>query len=485
MSLGAALVRNMGSALWGKAVSVLCGVLTFAILARHLGAEGLGQYRTVLTLLAFAGMTFDLGLYKATLREISEPGSDHAGVLGNAFALRAMATAVAVMVLAVIVYFARLDHAILVGVLIAGAGWIAYQVSELALGIYQQRLVQHQAAMAEIAGAITTLALVFLLSRSGAGVTAMLGATASGWIVAMALSWFMATRLVPFVPRIDATVAKRLLLAGLPIAGSGLLTIAHVRADVLLLATISGARDVGIYDVSLKIYELLATVPYLFGGLLMPLFVADNNEAGALSARRLQAAVALSLAVLAIVVPVVLVHAESIATLLAGAQFHASGPVMRLLIVAVAFGALSQVIRFAAVARDLQGTMLKVDLIAVCAAVAAYLVLIPRFGTMGAAIGKLIGDVAILLVALAMLGGQLAPRVARALPVALAGAVALSALLLLMDAVGMNWLVASILGGSSVAFALLRRASMRRELAALIRPLAQSGAQAGPASNRS
>ena len=469
MSLGRALVRNLGSALWGKATVVGCGMLTFAILARQLGAEGLGEYRTVLTLLAFAGTALDLGLYHATLRRISEPGADQPRVMGNAFALRAAATALAVLLLAGLVHVSRFDHAILVGVLVAGVGWIAYQISELALGIYQQRLVQHQAAVAEILGAVTTLVAVLLLSRAGGGVTAMLGATAGGWIVAMSMSWLLATRLVPFVPRIDHAESKRLLLAGLPIAASGVLMIIHLRADVLLLATLGGFREVGMYDVSLKIYELLATVPVLFAGLLMPLLVADRGADASVPGRRLQAAIAVCVAVLAIVLPVVMVHAESIARLLAGAEFHASGQVMRILVVAVAFGAISQIIRFAAIAQDLQATMLKADVVAVVAAVVAYLLLIPGHGMIGAATGKLIGDVAILGVALLIVGERLEPRVLRAVPLALAAAAALTVLLRLSAALGVNWLLASAVCAVAVAAVLFTRPTVRREFAALTR----------------
>lgn len=471
MSLGQALFRNLSSAISGKVVALSLGVVTYAVLARHLGAAGLGEYRTVLTLLAFAGMAFDFGLYKVTLRQLSEPGADQETILSNAFALRALATAVAVVVLVALVYASHFDRPILAGVLIAGAGWIAYQLSELAIGIFQQKLVQHRAAIAEVSGAATTLATVFALSFTGAGPTAMLGATAIGWLVAMAVSWCYAARLVRFRPRVDWGLSRKMILAGLPIAGSGVLMMVHLRGDVLMLATLSGAHDVGIYDVSLKIYELLSTVPYIFGGLLLPLFVADRREGTGLRTR-LQAAVSISLMLAAVLVGAVMVHAEAMVTLLGGQAFVDSGRIMRLLVLSFAFGAVSQVIRFAAVASDQQHTMLKADVVAVLAALAAFVILIPRFGPSGAAIGKLVGDALILGLSLLLLGRQVPASLWRPLPAAVGAGCLVVVLLSAAQRIGMHWIPACVVSALAAVATLYAVPYVRRELRILIQPAA-------------
>ena len=76
MSVGTGMSRSMGGALLGKVVLVGGGMATFALLARYLGAEGLGHYRTVLSILGLSAAVFDFGLYQVTLAEMSrDPGS--------------------------------------------------------------------------------------------------------------------------------------------------------------------------------------------------------------------------------------------------------------------------------------------------------------------------------------------------------------------------------------------------------------------------
>lgn len=238
-----------------------------------------------------------------------------------------------------------------------------------------------------------------------------------------------------------------------------------------MLATLRGAHDVGIYDVSLKVYELLSTVPYMFGGLLLPLFVADRREGAGLR-QRLQAAVSISLILAAVLVGTVMVHAEAMATLLGGQAFADSGRVMRLLVLSFACGAVSQVIRFAAVASDQQHTMLKVDVVAVLAAMAAFVILIPRFGPSGAATGKLLGDALILGVSLLLLGRQLPASLRRPLPAAIGAGCLMVVLLSAAQRIGIHWIPACVLGGSAAVTALYAVPYVRGELRILIRPAA-------------
>ena len=464
----------MGGALLGKVVMVGGGMATFALLARYLGAEGLGHYRTVLSILGLSAAVFDLGLYQVTLAEISRHGVDERRIVGNAFTIRILATATAGILATLGAIVAGQDQMVVLGLLVGGAGWTAYRVSEWSIAIFQHRLDQQKAAAGEITGVLVTLLAVALLTRTDGGFLAMLGATTLGWLSGMCVALVLARRAVPFTAGLDLPTARGLIRKGLPLGGSKILQVVQLRSDILLLAAVGTLAEVGIYDVGLKLYEIISTIPFILAGLLLPLFLSDLRTGGAAFAQRLQASVSIILIVFSLAVVGIIFHAESLAVLLAGPGFRKSGDVMEVLIVAVVFSSIVQPLRFAAIAIGRESAMFRVDIVASAVAVTAYALLIPRYGSLGAAAGKVIADLTTMTITLFVLRREVDARVWRGLPVAAGGAALLFLLLEAGNALGLHWLIASALSGVAVLGVLATLPFVRGELARLSGARAES-----------
>jgi O-antigen/teichoic acid export membrane protein len=217
----------------------------------------------------------------------------------------------------------------------------------------------------------------------------------------------------------------------------------QLRADVLLLSTIRGAKAVGLYDAPLKLYELLFVIPYLFGGMMMPLFMRDRGLDGTGSfGPRLRAAVSASVIISSLAFAVVFVHAESVITLLAGAGFEASATPLRILAAAALFAGISAILRFATTALHVPEKMFRVDVVGVSSALTMHLLLIPTYGIIGAAVGKLCGDVVTSVGALLVLRRQFTPAIFNSVLVAVAAGIGLFGALNFADHNGMPWPIA-------------------------------------------
>ena len=461
-------MQNIGSALAGRLAGSLIGVVTFGVLARSIGADGLGQYRTVLTMLLFAGVVFDFGLYSITLREISQRSGNESRILGNAVALRVTATICAVILLWTLLnatdYY---DDTIQLGVLVAGVGWVGYQLNDMLRAVFQEKLAKHRGAIAETAGALLALLIILVLARLGASTVPMLAATAAGLLCSAMLAWRYVARLMPFQMRFEWSVWRYLIISGLPIAGSVLLLNIQLRVDVLLLSLIQDAKQVGLYDAPLKLYELLFVIPYLFGGMMMPLFVRDLSAGGATFSARLSAALGASALVSALAFGALFVHAESVVTLLAGREFADAADPLRILAASALFAGVSAILRFAATALHQAGRMLRVDVIGVTAAIVAHAILIPRYGIVGAALGKLCGDVVTSLAALVMLRQQLTRTIFSATAIAGLGGTAVILALSGASAAGVHWMAGMGIGTALIGGALLFVPHVRHSLKAL------------------
>lgn len=460
-------MRSLGSAAASKLGSALCGVVTFGFLARVLGARGLGEYRTVLTLLLFAGALFDFGLYPLTLREISQPEADRSRILGSAVGLRLVSMCVAIALLAVVVSLAGFDATVCTGVLVAGGGWVCIQLHEMLKAVFQFKMAQHRSAVAEMSGVTLSLLLIIGLAGFGVGAAGMLAATATGFCLTGGLAWYYARQLVPFRPRFDLTIWRHFVVTCMPFAVSAILLIIRLRVDLLLLSVLRPAAEVGLYDAPVKLYELLLSLASILGGLMTPALIRDLRAENTLT-RRLSAGVAATAIFAALAFAVLFECAEPIVTLLAGSNFTQAAQPLRVIAAAAGLAGLTSILRFGAIALNQQARMTRADLAGVGLALLAYLILIPKFGLMGAAFGRLVGDVVTLAVATWSLRAHLRPAVLGFVSIAILAGLCLIASLEFTEQMRVPWFAALVLCGPVVLGCVLLLPRVRSQLTLLI-----------------
>ena len=463
----AAFLHSFGSAAASKLGSALCGVVTFAFLARALGARGLGEYRTVLTLLLFAGAFFDFGLYPLTLREIAQPAADCARILGSAVGMRLASMCLAIALLAMMVWASGFDPTVCTGVLIAGVGWIFLQLHEMLKAVFQFKMAQHRSAIAEMAGVSLSLLLIIGLMPFSVGTQGMLVATATGFCLTGTLAWHYARQLVPFRPQLDLPTWRHFVVSCGPFAVSAIMLIIRLRVDLLLLSVLRPPAEVGLYDAPVKLYELLLSLASILGGLMTPTFIRDLRTERTLT-RRLNAGIAAIAIFAALFVAVLFECAEPIVTLLAGTDFTRAARPLRIIAAAAGLAGLTSILRFAAIALNRQVMMTRADLAGVGVALVVHLTLIPRFGLMGAAVGRLIGDVVTLTFAAWSLRAHLRPAVLGFVSIGILAGLFLIAGLEFTAQMKVPWFAAIALCGSVVLTCVLLLPRVRRELTLLM-----------------
>jgi O-antigen/teichoic acid export membrane protein len=381
------LTLNVVAMVVGKMAAVVIGLATIALLTRHLGPEGFGHYRTVLTVLAVAAICSDLGLQMVVLREVSRPGQDAGHVLGSALALRMILTSLAVIGVGIAALFLPYPEIVMLGVFIAAPYYITLQCSFLLGAFFLKHLRQDQLMAGEVLGGVVMLAGLGLALWLGQGVIGALLAMVAGGAAQFALLWFWAQRLEPFSLRIDPKTWRFFLFTGLPIAGSEIALMIILRGDILLLSILDTATAVGLYGVPSKIFEILGSLTTLFAGMMMPLFVA---ALAAKRAERLNETLGNALDVMLIfgggVIACCLAFSTEIVELVAGGAFSSAAPVLLLIAVAIAGHSLAQIYRHLLTAMNRPELAMRVDLVGMVLAIALYVVLIRWYSHVGAGI---------------------------------------------------------------------------------------------------
>jgi O-antigen/teichoic acid export membrane protein len=469
MSRVRVLAANMAAVITGKAATAVVGLLTVVALTRHLGPTEYGYYRTVLTYSAFAAVLADSGLYMVTLRDLSLDGVNAGRMLGNALPLRLVSTGSVLLAAAAVAWLTPYDPPVKWGTLIGAAIYTCLQASDFIIAAFQSVLKQARNTLAEVTGALVTLAGVSALALTHVGALPMLGARLLGAAIALTISIRLARRLVPFRMTFDLPLWRRYLIAGLPLAGSQILSMAMLRGDSLLLSLFQPAAAVGLYGVPSKLFEITTSVPYQLAGLMMPALtvsaVRDRAEFSRQLRRTLDAAAVYGVAVVIAFAP----FAGRLLALISGERFAAGAPALIVISFAIALAGLTHVMRFTVVACGKPRLVLIANAVGCACAFAAYFALIPRFSLLGAAVGTVVAE-ASALVAMTMAlrrSGQRLPSLINPAKAVIAGTLAALAMKCLAD-FGTPWLLALAVGGALyLALVALTRA-LPRELLQVI-----------------
>ncbi|SFD18971.1 oligosaccharide flippase family protein [Tropicimonas isoalkanivorans] len=474
--LNQSVAKNMAIVVAGKAIAVVAGVAATVLTTRHLGPADYGRYREVLNYVIFGSVFVDLGLYMILLRELGKPG-DHSRYLGAAMALRLLATGAALFAASLAGLFLLEDPVVRTGMFVGAVYFTAYQASELLIAVFQRHLRQDRQVMAEIFGSIALVALTVLVVALGGGAVGMLAALAGSAAVTLALAWRWAALLEPFRPLVDPAYWRHLVAEGLPFAGSRILLIVIIRGDMLVMALTQPSRALGLYGIPTKIFEIVTSMPPQFSGLLMSSFTeaAARRDVAQLS-RNLSEALSVMLWFGIGVVLTTTVFAEEIVVLIGGRAFSGARDAMVVIGPAMAFSAVASVLRFALAALERQRHLLMLDVAAAAIAFGLFLLLIPIYSGVGAAVARTAVE------AFTLAGmGLLAHRAGIRFPVAgtlfataVAGVAGALAMASLARATGLWWL-GFLLGGVlyslvAIATGLLPRARILGWLRAKFAP---------------
>jgi O-antigen/teichoic acid export membrane protein len=381
----------------GRGVLLLLSLVVTAILTRLLGPAGFGQYRASVAYLGLIVVLADLGLTSIFTREISRQDADQAKIVSNALALR-LAIAIIIFLSAIgLAFVMPFDASERLGVLGGAAGFVAYSIHLMLFGLFQQRLRQQGAILAEVVGGIALLGMIIVFSRLGARPETFVAVLGTSYVLTLVISLWFARRMVPFRISFDWPQWRDLIRFSLPLAGASTLLVIYIRADSVLLALLQTPEAVGLYGVPVKIFDSLMGIALLVVGLIAPLLArsahTDLDEFRRVLGGGLGAAMVGSIGIALGLV----VLSEEIVTVLAGAAFVESATILQVLALLFVLHTASLLLREAAVALDVQRRLVFVYFVGMLVAFAAYFTLIPRLAGLGAALALVLAESLVLI----------------------------------------------------------------------------------------
>lgn len=387
MSLAKKFAYNSLIQLIGKAVSVLFGLLGVALITRYLGVSGFGRYIALNNFLGIFAVLADLGLTMVTAQMINERPAEQSKILNNLLGFRLLSAGLIIvfgLLAANFVPYYR-DLWLILGILAVSYFLIA--INQVFVGFLQSELKSDYLMIAEVAGRVVWLAGLIMTRQLNWGLLGVVAVTAGASLIQVFLAWFLSRARVKIKPTYNRQLWLEIIGRSWPLAVTIILNLLYLRADILFLNWFKGETVVGLYGAAYKVIDVLTSLPFLVIGLLLPL-LTRTWAAG--QRRNFDFLISTSLSGLLIAVCPLMIGGQLLAgpiiRLVAGPEFTLAGPILALLLVAVAGIFASCLFNHILIAINRQKVMIRPYLIAAITAVPAYILLIKWFSYWGAAL---------------------------------------------------------------------------------------------------
>ncbi|WKZ24610.1 MAG: flippase [Patescibacteria group bacterium] len=400
MELSARVASNTAIQVIGKILSTLLALAAVALVTRYLGSYGFGQFITALTFVTFFSILADFGLTMVTSQMISKPGADRSKLLGNLFTFRIVTAAVCLGLAPLLVWFFPYDQAVKEGVLIAGVAFFFILLCQPFVSLFQRDLKTDRIAYAETGSRLLLLAFTAGAIYLDWGLSGVLWAMAAANIFSFIFHYFFARSYTSIKWRYDKEIWLDIVKRSWPLIITITLNLIYLRADTLLLSLFRSPDEVGLYGAAYRVIDVLVTVPFILGGTVLPILTArwasGDKQAyirGWQKTFDASAIIALPMVVGGIVL------AGPIMMLLAGDEFVAAGPILKVLMPAAGAVFFSALFSYTMISFDRQKSMIPAYALTAFVALALYLLLIPTYSYTAAAWITLLSEVIILILA--------------------------------------------------------------------------------------
>lgn len=382
----------------GEAAARLIAFATTVYLARTLGPAIYGVTAVAAGVMLYLTQLADAGVELGGMTDAAAGPARVNALLSGVlrYRLRIAAVLMLALVLAGAFLLPQPDGRVL-ALYVFGLPAVALSVRWVYLGLQQPRPV----ALSRIAGDVVTGVVTLLLVRGprdvlGAPVAVVVGGLAAAVLLLQGLPRLGVT----FAPAGDAAPAAALLHRGRRLALFTLLGLVLYNIDLLMLRVLGGEQAAGHYAAAYVLISFCANLMIAYSHTVLPALAGEAAPTEAAAATYRTALVT----ALAVTMPVaaggVLIAPLAIG-LLFGQAYAPAAAALQVLVLAVPIGALREIAVASLIARHREHALLRVNAVATVVNVTLNLLLIPRYGLLGAAWATVASETVRLAVALA------------------------------------------------------------------------------------
>jgi O-antigen/teichoic acid export membrane protein len=383
------VTHNTAIIMAGSIIGGAIGMATVIFTARYLGVDRFGTLSFVLTYIGFFAIIAELVATQIVIREIARDRSNAPSLVGNMIAMKIVLSLFAISVSCIAVNLSGYPLDTKVMLYIASLSFLS-SFGAVYVSVFRSSLRMAYPVATDILSAGLKLSFViFLIHIKGSIVWFVVGTVVAS-IPALIINMIFSKSLVMPVFRLDTALWRRMLKESWPVVLAAVFVMIYLRIDQIILFRMRGAEELGLYAAAVRLVDVFGVIPSAFSISIFPVF----SRYFVASPERLAKAYRASFKCMAvIIIPIavgIMLVSGPVIRIVYGGQFASATSVLNILIWSEVFIFLGMVHANLLVATGLQKLELLFAMINAAVNIAANIVLIPRYGIIGAAAATLV-----------------------------------------------------------------------------------------------
>lgn len=370
------------------------GLLVGIWVVRYLGPEQFGIYSYALAFTGLFGVVARLGLDGVVVRDLVQAPEQRDAILGTAFWLKLLGAGLALTLIGAATFVSGNDATTNLYIFIIASG-IVLQAFEVVEFYFQARVLSKFISMSRFIQLLASSLFKIYLVLTGKPLVWFVFSTVVDQ-VSLAITSVLVYRYQKagsFFRTFDRSIARRMLADSWPLIFTGLVVTIYMRIDQVMIKEMMTERDVGLYASALKISEIWYFVPTLISTSLFPAILNAKKASAELYARRLRQLMSFTLWLSAAVAVPLSLFSDAVVVGLFGEPFRSAGTILLVHCWTGIFVSLGVTSGRWYLSENLQKYSFYRTFLGALVNVGLNFVLIPLWGTTGAAVSTIVAQV--------------------------------------------------------------------------------------------
>lgn len=380
--------------LWLSGDSIIrmgLGFLVSVWLARYMGPDQFGIFNYGLAMIAIYTAVASLGMNGVVVRELVRAPDQASVIMGSSFVLQIVGSILAsLLVIASTMILRPNEWSVLLIVLVMVPS-VLLRSTDIIKYWFESVISAKYTVIAQNIAFVTSSALkIGTILLGGSYVIIAVTVTVEALIVALLLIYLYRRKKINIVWQFDFSIAKKLLSQSWPLILSGLALMLYMRVDQIMIGNMVDNAAVGIYSVAVKMVEVWYFFPVAIVSSLFPKIIKEKEVSEDRYNERMQFLYDIMVVVGVSLAIVVTILSDYIISLFYGYQYAEASRLIKIYAWVSIFYFLSSASGRWYINEGLQVYALTRNIMGLAIAISLNFILIPKFGSEGAAFATLV-----------------------------------------------------------------------------------------------